>query len=139
MKIPAAAAWFLAGLLVSGLAACENGPKMADLAPKIPDLNPEVPETRHPDRIKQEFPNINNAPDRPSVVHSTQELEEMEKSLEEAGGTHVNEAVGAITGKSPQDVTDEDAAAEDDEPAGVSTPAEPAPKPLDPTPPDDPT
>lgn len=93
----------LAGLLVIVVAGCESGPSMEQLAPKIPKLKAEVPDSSHPEIPKDQFPNINNAPDRPSVMRSEAELGAIEDSLENAGQTHVKEAVGRITGEEPKD------------------------------------
>lgn len=92
----------LAGIAVLALAGCENGPDLDRLAPTMPKLTAEVPESRHPESKNGQFPNINNAPDRPSVVHSESELKEIEKSLEADGSAHVKEAVSKITGAPPE-------------------------------------
>lgn len=81
------------------LGGCESGPSMADLAPKIPKLRAEVPESNHPDIPKDQYPNINNAPDRPSVMRTRKEIEEIEETLEGEGQTHVRQALDRITGK----------------------------------------
>ncbi len=95
-------ALLLAGLVVSGLAGCENGPDLEKLAPTMPKFSTEVPETRHPETKQSQYPNINLAPDRESVMHSDTELKEIEKSLEAEGDAHVKEAVTEITGKPPE-------------------------------------
>ena len=93
----------LAGLAMSGMSACEGGPDLARLAPTMPNLNPEIPESTRPEAKNTQFPNINNAPDRPSVMHSDDQIKDIEKSLEKEGDEHVNEAVTEITGKPPED------------------------------------
>jgi|GEM_PF-2909468 len=90
----------LAGIAI-GLSACADAPDLDRLAPTMPRLQAEVPETRHPETEQAAFPNINNMPDRDSSLHGEKELEEIEKSLEEVGADHVNEAVTTITGKPP--------------------------------------
>jgi hypothetical protein len=119
----------LAAALLFGLSACESGPDLERLAPKMPKLRTEVPESTHPEISKEDFPNINNAPDRPSVIRSASELPGIEQSLENDRDTHVKETVGAITGETPEE---EPAAAQAETPA-ATTPA-PSTGPLDITP-----
>ncbi|MEJ8573744.1 hypothetical protein [Microbaculum marinum] len=121
----------LAATLLGGLSACESGPSMERLAPKMPKLRADVPETRHPESVNGVFPNINNAPDRPSVVRSEQELATIEDSLEKDGQSHVKQAVKRITGVE----TDEDVAEDAGETPGSSTDAA-ADQPTDIKPPD---
>jgi hypothetical protein len=102
------AALLLAMALMCGLAACADAPDMARLAPTIPKLNAEVPESTHPEAANSPFPNINKTPDRPSVMHSKDELEQIEKSLEKEGDEHVKQAVSKITGKPPEDTKKEE-------------------------------
>ncbi|WP_436641079.1 hypothetical protein [Microbaculum sp. FT89] len=92
----------LAGIAVLALTGCENGPDLDRLAPTMPKLTAEVPESAHPESKNGQYPNINNAPDRPSVMHSESELKEIEKSLEADGGAHVKDAVSEITGEPPK-------------------------------------
>jgi len=75
---------------------------MARLAPTMPKLTADVPETTHPESADSPFPNINETPDRASVMHSQEKLKEIEKSLEKEGDEHVKQAVSKITGKPPE-------------------------------------
>jgi hypothetical protein len=87
-----------AGLLLLALPGCESGPSFEQLAPKIPKLNPDVPETTHPESADAGFPNINNAPDRPSVMYRDPQVKQIEENLENLGDTHVKKALKSITG-----------------------------------------
>jgi len=93
----------LTAVLAVSLAGCESGPRIGRLTPKMPKLKAEVPESSHPEVDRETFPNINNAPDRPSVMRSKSQIEAIEESLEEEGETHVKQALGRITGKEPED------------------------------------
>lgn len=94
-------------VLASGLLAlggCETAPDLKRLAPTVQKLRTETPESRHP-TADQQFPNINNAPDRPSVMRSETEIEQIEKELEERGASHVKEADQKITAEKPAPAT----------------------------------
>ncbi|TCT11453.1 hypothetical protein EDC22_104215 [Tepidamorphus gemmatus] len=99
---PLAACVLAAGLLALG--GCETAPDLERLAPPVQKLRTETPESRHP-TTDQEFPNINNAPDRPSVMRTQSEIEEIEKDLEATGASHVKEADQKITAEKPAPAT----------------------------------
>lgn len=98
----------LAALAVTGglllLAGCETAPDLQRLAPTVQKLRTETPESRHP-TSDQQFPNINIAPDRPSVMRTGSEIEQIEKELETQGASHVKEADQKITAEKPAPVT----------------------------------
>lgn len=98
----------LGALTVAGtmllLAGCETAPDLQRLAPTIQKLRTEAPESRHP-TSDQQFPNINVAPDRPSVMRSATDIEQIEKELETQGASHVQEADQKITAEKPAPVT----------------------------------
>jgi hypothetical protein len=96
------AALLLAMTMTFALAACADAPDLARLAPTMPKLTAEVPDSTHPEAANSPFPNINETPDRESVLHSKGDLEQIEKSLEMEGDEHVKQAVSKITGKPPE-------------------------------------
>lgn len=118
----------LAALSVAGglllLAGCETAPDLQRLAPTVQKLRTETPESRHP-TTDQEFPNINIAPDRPSVMRSASEIERIEKYLETQGASHVEDADKKITAEKPASVTSVRPA------AAPSTDSRPPPRPAE--------
>lgn len=95
----------LAGGLAAVVSACETAPDLKRLAPTVQKLTTETPPTRHPDEPARSFPNINEAPDRPSVLRSAAEIEQIEKDLEAQGAAHVKDADEKITAEKPAPVT----------------------------------
>ena len=57
---------------------------------------PEVPESRHPGVTEETYPNINEAPDRPSEIKSTAHQRQIEMQLRQLGKDHVDGATTAI-------------------------------------------
>lgn len=86
-----------------GLAGCETAPDLDRLAPRMQSLTTEVPESRYSEIPNDAFPNINDTPERPSVMRTDEQRKEIEKSLEQDGETHVKQALGRITGQAPSD------------------------------------
>jgi len=93
--------------LAGALAGCETAPDLDRLAPRMQSLTTEVPESRYSEIPNDAFPNINDTPERVSVMRTDEQREEIEKSLEQDGETHVKQALGRITGQAPPPAAEE--------------------------------
>ncbi len=119
--------------LAGGLAGCETAPDLDRLAPRMQSLTTEVPESRYSEIPNDAFPNINDTPERVSVMRTDEQRKEIEKSLEQDGETHVKQALGRITGQAPPPVAEETTAPEAG--SGQAEPAASSTNPIQLTPP----
>lgn len=68
-------------LLALGLAGCN--------APRMPKLRPDVPVSTRPEPAATAYPNINIVPARTTTLRTPEQVEALERELEQARRTHV--------------------------------------------------